>query len=282
MDGGLAAIESAAVTPHIRCLTVPSVALPPGVGTNVYLIGGDDEAIMVDAGYADATALAAAQAGLARRGPRRVSLLVLTHHHADHVQQAGAMAARLGCPLAAHPQAAARLADLGPIRPLHEGDGLSAGGVAVTVLTAPGHTDGHLHLHVPADRAMLVGDNLAGEGTVSILPPEGNLTDYLASLRRILTYDLDLLAPGHGPMLRDPRAAVQTVVEHRLMREVQILALLRSAPLSLMELTRAIYEGQIRPELMLPAQRTTLAHLEKLEREGRVRAADGVYSLLQP
>ena len=261
-------------------MKVPSTALPPNVGTNIYLIGNAAEAIMVDAGYADGAAFAAARAELESHGPRRVSLLVLTHHHPDHVQQAGAMAAHLGCPLAAHPQAAARLAELGPIQPLREGDRLAAGGVALTVLEAPGHTDGHLYLHVPADRALLVGDNLAGEGTVSILPPEGNLADYLASLRRILTYDVAVLCPGHGPMLRDPRAAVAGVIEHRMLREEQILSLLRAAPRTLPALTEAIYAGTILPELMLPAQRTTQAHLEKLEREGRVRrGADGVYAL---
>lgn len=270
-------IELEPLTAHIWRLAVPSAPLPPADKTNLYLIGDDREAIMVDAGYLTAADLAAAQAVLAHDG-WRVTLLLFTHHHADHLRFGPEMAAWLHCPMAAHPLTAKHI-PAAAVQPLHDGQRLTAAGVEIQVIDAPGHTNGHLHLWVPADRAMLVADNLAGEGTVAIIPPEGSLVDYLVSLRHILDFDPAVLLPAHGPALPQPRQWVEQVIAHRLQRESQILALLGAAPRSRRTLTEAIYAGTIPAQVMPAAELTVQAHLEKLLSEGRVRQVDGLLSL---
>lgn len=273
-------LQVTTVTPHLRCLFNPADTPQRHGAANSYLIGDASEAILVDAGFAGEDEVAEAMRALAAAGAPRIALLVLTHHHIDHTAGAAALATRLGCPVAAHPQAIPRLPRaLQAVRPLQEGDRLTAAGLTLTALDAPGHVDGHLHLHLPADRAMLVADNLAGAGTVAILPPEGNLNDYLATLRRLLTYDLDVLAPGHGPPITAPRPWIEGVIAHRLQREAQVLACLEQAPLTVSQLTEHIYGDTIASPVVPLAELTLLAHLLKLQAEGRAEPAGERWSL---
>jgi glyoxylase-like metal-dependent hydrolase (beta-lactamase superfamily II) len=144
-------------------------------------------------------------------------------------------------------------------------------------LYTPGHRFDHLCFLLEDARTLFAGDLIAGEGTVVIMPPEGDLLDYLASLQRLQTLDLRLILPAHGPFLGDPQTVLSYYIAHRAQRERQVLAGLAAGPKTVDELVRGIY-ADVSADLHPIAAYSVLAHLYKLEREGRVHhlsAADG-------
>jgi glyoxylase-like metal-dependent hydrolase (beta-lactamase superfamily II) len=118
-------------------------------------------------------------------------------------------------------------------------------------------------------RALFAGDLVAGVGTVVIAPPEGDLLDYMASLRRLLTLDLNVILPAHGPEVADPRALLEQYLTHREERERQVLEGLASGPATIPNLVARIYTD-VDPQLHPVAALSVEAHLLKLERDGRV------------
>jgi glyoxylase-like metal-dependent hydrolase (beta-lactamase superfamily II) len=123
------------------------------------------------------------------------------------------------------------------------------------------------------------GDNILGYGTAVIRPPDGNMTDYLKSLERLLGFDISLILPGHGPLIGKPEAKIREYIKHRLEREQQVLAALRSGRDSIGAITQMIYVD-VSPALQRVAEFSVQAHLEKLMREGRVKREGSRYLLL--
>jgi glyoxylase-like metal-dependent hydrolase (beta-lactamase superfamily II) len=119
-------------------------------------------------------------------------------------------------------------------------------------------------------RVLFAGDLVAGVGTVVILPPEGSIGAYLASLRRLLALDLALMLPGHGPFVAEPHAKLQEYIDHRLLREQQILDALQAGLDRIPAMVQQIY-ADVDLRLHGFAGESVRAHLLKLEEEGRVR-----------
>ena len=219
-------------------------------GTNTYLAAG----WVVDPGpddpaHVDAVVAAARTAGMTIEG------LVATHGHGDHTGAAAALSERTG----AEPLVQPRDGDeVGPFR----------------AIATPGHAPDHVCLlH---GRTCFTGDTVLGEGSVFVAPGEGSLAAYLASLRRLRELDLEVLCPGHGPYVWDPRAKLDEYIAHRLERERMLLEALDGGARSTAEMLDAAWSDV--PEHLRGAAAITLeAHLEKLEDEGRL--ADGVERL---
>jgi glyoxylase-like metal-dependent hydrolase (beta-lactamase superfamily II) len=195
----------------------------------------------------------------------RLRAYVVTHHHGDHWGGLGWMLDRLPAPVLAH--SPARLnglsADFRDLQWFNEG---SAG---ASLLHTPGHAPDHLVLVLPGGD-MLVGDMVAGQGTVVIDPPEGNLRDYLDSLRRMRAHQPRRLFPAHGPTIEEGLAKLDEYLAHRAMREGQILAAVREMEAATPEdLVLRIYTDTPL-YLYVAAARSVLAHLIKLEEEGVV------------
>lgn len=248
--------------------------LPPATHTNAYLVGERDVAL-VDPGSDDPAELEALFAlvdSLASDG-RRVRVAVATHHHPDHVAGLDAVRARYRVRVAAHRDAAAAVrADVA----LEDGDWIPLdGGWDLRAVHTPGHTRGHLCLHLPRSRTLLTGDHIpGGAGTVIIDPPEGDMADYVASLHKLLALDAEILFPGHGSPQGGAARRIRGLIAHREERERRVLEALGGEPLALAELLPAAY-ADTKPALWPYAERSLLAHLLKLEREGRaVRAGD--------
>jgi glyoxylase-like metal-dependent hydrolase (beta-lactamase superfamily II) len=138
----------------------------------------------------------------------------------------------------------------------------------------PGHESGHCCYYDPERRWLFTGDLILGMGTTIVAPPDGNMTEYLASLRRLLDLDLDCLLPGHGPPIEHPYDKINEYLEHRLLRERQILAVLGAGPTQIPTLVERIYVD-LHPGLRFAAALTVRAHLEKLIIEGAVREEPG-------
>ena len=123
------------------------------------------------------------------------------------------------------------------------------------------------------------GDNILGYGTAVIHPPDGNMTDYMKTLERLLGFDISLILPGHGPLIGKPEAKIREYIKHRLEREQQVIAALKAGRDSIGDITQTIYVD-VSAVLQRVAEFSVQAHLEKLMREGRVAREGARYLLL--
>lgn len=260
-------------------LPLPSRTLPPFDHTNSYLIQAGDEALLVDLGSDDPGVLASLWATLEALGVRTLKGLLLTHTHPDHCAGVEALQRRAPVPVYLHAAERERLG----VAQVEEVRDMQVFGLAehtVHALHTPGHSPGHLSFWLPQTRALLVGDLLAAHGSTWVGVPEGDVAAYLASLTRLAEFDSALLGPGHGPLVRDPEGRIKEVRRHRLGREAEVLTALKETPSTVAELRAQVYPG-VSPDLTRMAESSLLAHLVKLEAEGRVAklAGGGPYTI---
>jgi glyoxylase-like metal-dependent hydrolase (beta-lactamase superfamily II) len=215
-------------------------------GTNTYVVDG----WVVDPGPDDSRHLAAVA-----RAAGEVRGIVLTHDHHDHSEGAPRLAERTG-------------ADV--VRP-RGGDSVGP----FSAIATPGHAPEHVAL--VAGRALFTGDTVLGTGSVFIQPGEGSLSAYLDSLRRLRELDADVILPGHGPVVWEPRAKLDEYIEHRLDRERRVIEALEAGARTTDELLDRAWSDVdfgAQPYLRFAAAATLEAHLEKLDEERRL--PDGV------
>jgi glyoxylase-like metal-dependent hydrolase (beta-lactamase superfamily II) len=239
------------------------------VDNNVWIVGDDAEAIVIDAAH-DAKAIANVV------GERKLAAIVCTHAHNDHVNAAPALAAATGAPVFA-------LRPAGGANALRDGQPVEGGGVRLVAVRTPGHSSDHVAFRVAGGDGIFTGDAVLGRGTSVIDPPDGDLVAYLRSLRRLLELRPRTLYPGHGPLVLDGSARIEGYLAHRDERERQVLAALVRGARTIEEIVAVVYPDE-RPEIQAVAARSVLAHLRKLEAEGRagrVSRSDPVaYTLL--
>lgn len=243
------------MAPIVRVLA-PNAGLRELEGTNTWVIGRWPAAVIdpaVDAPEHLREVLEAAG---------RIDAVLLTHDHPDHEPGALTLARETGARVFA-----ARPAE--GMERLRDGQVLLMPGVALTALATPGHSPDHVAFFLERDRALFTGDSVLGRGTSVIDPPEGDLAQYLRSLQRMRELGPRTIHPGHGPVVLDAVAKLDEYLEHRAMREEQVLAGLADGPRTPEELVPGIY-GEYPAELHPLAARSVLAHLLKLEGEGRV------------
>jgi glyoxylase-like metal-dependent hydrolase (beta-lactamase superfamily II) len=213
-------------------------------GTNTYLVGSGP-CLVIDPGPADASHLETVAVAAERRGG--AVAVILTHRHGDHA----AGAEELGVPV---------------VLP-EEGDDLPGG---LRVLATPGHAPEHVCL-LAAGGLCFSGDLVLGSGS-TFVPPEGEaLISFLASLERLLSEELAVICPGHGPWVTEPHAKVREYIEHKQMRERRLLAALRRGERSRGALLDEVWDDAP-PELRQAAEAVMAAHLEKLRIEGLLDA----------
>jgi len=226
-------------------------------GTNTWIVG-ENPALVVDPGPDDAGHLLEV---IDAAGP--VAAILVTHDHPDHSPGAARLAEAAGAPVRA-------FRGVPPEQRLRDGEAIAAGRVLLRAVHTPGHSRDHVAFFLQEDRALFTGDAVLGRGTSVIDPPEGDLAAYLRSLRAMQDLGARTIYPGHGPAVFSAAEKLAEYVDHRAERERQVLAGLRRGPATPEELVPAIYEGEAPPEVYPVAARSVLAHLIKLEREGRV------------
>lgn len=259
-------------------------------GTGTYIVGEGD-VVVIDPGPrldAHRDALAAALDG------ERVRAILVTHCHSDHSPLAAWLREETGAPTIAfgphpRPEPGTETAepsdddveieestdfDFEPDVVAADGDVFdSAPGVTFTAVHTPGHTSNHTCWALDEESALFSGDHVMGWSTTVVSPPDGNMADYIDSLRRVAGRRDAVLWPTHGPPRTDAAAYVTALVEHRLERERGVLAQVRAGEATIPEIVGVLY-ADVRTELHKPAGRSVWAHLEHLVDQGLV-AVDG-------
>ena len=268
--------------PNYICFPVRTPTKPPATHTNCYLIYNSHEILVIDPGspYEDEQqALASCVDDLISAG-RTVREIILTHVHPDHVAGVNALNDHLGqklgarVPVAAHRLTAESLRDQVNVdRHIEDDEELELNGepsIKLRALYTPGHARGHLCFYAERTGALISGDNIVGFGSVLIDPPEGNMREYLESLRRMRALpNLSVLFGGHGPAIANPYEKIDEYISHRLQREELILAAVREGASTPKEIVARVYTD-VSPKAHAMAERAVLAHLEKLEADGLI------------
>ncbi|HEX8125772.1 MAG TPA: MBL fold metallo-hydrolase [Allosphingosinicella sp.] len=264
---------------RIRRVLAPNPSPFTYTGTQTYIIG-EGEVAVIDPGPDLPTHLEALEAAL---GGERVAAILCTHTHRDHSPASRPLKAATGAPIVgcaplclddSGPRADESFDfDYRPDRILADGESLDGQGWAVEAVATPGHTSNHLCLALAGDGILFTGDHVMGWSTSVVAPPDGDMADYMASLDRLLERPDRIYYPAHGPAVEDPHAHVRRLIEHRRMRERQIVAHLERGEERIPAMVEAMYSG-IDRRLFPAAGRSVLAHLVDLERR-RLVAREG-------
>lgn len=258
--------EPVALPAGVERILAPNPSLLTGPGTNTFLVAddADGQVVVIDPGPDIPEHLRRIAEAVAARG--QAQAILVTHGHPDHADGAAALRNLLGVPVLAWSRDGVPATD----RSLADGEVVRIGARGLRAVYTPGHRFDHVSFLLEDSGALFAGDLIAGVGTVVIAPPEGDLRDYMASLRRLQPLGLRMILPAHGPLLDDPTAVLNYYITHREAREQQILAALVAAPQTVDDLVSVIY-ADVDTNLHPIAAYSVLAHLYKLEREGRVQ-----------
>lgn len=226
-------------------------------GTNTWVIG-EGPSVVVDPGPDDAAHILAV---IEEAEP--VAAIFITHRHPDHAPGARRLADVTRAPVHSF------RAEDGE-RQLANDDVVEAGGVRIRAIHTPGHTSDHLCFLMEEGRDLFTGDMVLGRGTSVVDPPEGNMTAYVRSLDVLRRLEPKTVYPGHGPVVFTPVGKLDYYIRHRAQREEQVLEALAEGQQRPAEMVPGIYGQEVPVEMYPVAARSVLAHLLKLEREGRV------------
>ena len=262
--------------PLVTRVLAPNASPYTFTGTQTHIVGDTDLAV-IDPGPDDPAHLDALLAVIAGRP---VVAIVITHHHRDHSPGSRRLKAATGAPIVGAapfvlnddgPRADASFDyDYAPDRVLAEGETVAGQGWTLEAIATPGHTKNHLAFALPETRALFSGDHVMGWSTSVVSPPDGDMTDYMASLEKLLPRDDRVFYPGHGPEIERPQRLVRGMLGHRKQREGQILRLLGEEIHAIPAMVERMYVG-VDPRLFPAAARSVLAHLIDLERRGLVQ-----------
>jgi glyoxylase-like metal-dependent hydrolase (beta-lactamase superfamily II) len=288
------------ISPHVTSLHVDLSWFPQPYPPNVFLIRNGDETALIDSGFGDDESFNKRTEMLAALGVKP-KYIVLTHHHYDHSSGAHRLREATGAQVVVHraeeellvnpdsetgdmeipedqkearEQAKKWRAEAAKAVPdvrVEDGDVLEIGSLRLRCVHAPGHTAGHLCSFLEGDGVLFAGDNVLGVGTAAISPPpHGDMGEYIRSLRKMQSLDATLLAPGHGPLVREPNRKIQELIDHRQQREDQIVGLIGGGRDSVKSLVKAIYP-ELDKRLMSMATGQVISHLHKLQSDGKLK-----------
>jgi glyoxylase-like metal-dependent hydrolase (beta-lactamase superfamily II) len=241
---------------HIRSLTAPNPGPFTLTGTQTWLLG---ESTVIDPGPSIDAHLDAIRAALPK-----LRTILITHRHADHAPAAVPLRQQTGAVIYAPPGV---LDDAIVERRLRGGETLEVEGESLTVIATPGHTSEHV-CFLTSRGELFSGDTILGSGTTTIFPPDGDMADYIRSLRLLRSHEPKVVYPAHGPVRDDAVALIDEYIAHRLDRERQVLEAIAGGATSASEIRTRIYPD-LDPQLHAAAEIQIQAHLIKLAAERR-------------
>jgi glyoxylase-like metal-dependent hydrolase (beta-lactamase superfamily II)/8-oxo-dGTP pyrophosphatase MutT (NUDIX family) len=249
------------LSPFVQVVVAPNPGVMTGPGTNTYVVGADPS-VVIDPAVDDADYL---RRVLHAAG--RVTQILITHRHSDHVGGAAAVAEATGAPVRAFGDAPAGAAR---VEPLVDEEVIEAGSARLVALHTPGHASDHLCYYLDGTTSLFSGDAILGQGTAVIAPPDGDMSAYLDSLHRLLAWRIGRIYPGHWPALDGGRVVIERYIAHRMERAAAIKEAIREAPATIEEIVGHVYADT--PVHLHPiAAYSVQAHLAMLEATGEVR-----------
>ncbi len=250
---------------RVRRLVAPNPGPMTGAGTNTYLIGNDEVAVL-DPGPAIPEHIEA----ILQAGGGRIRWIVCTHTHPDHSPAWQAVAEATGAQVIGALPADDMFQDetFKPNKEVEHDEVLQTPEFTLRAVHTPGHVSNHYCFFLEEEQMLFAGDHIMNGSTVVIVPPSGNMKAYIESLQLLLKYPLKFIAPGHGDVMEDSAAVVEWLVNHRLQRENKVLTKLKSlATASMDDLVAQVYDD-VDVSLHEMAKLSLQAHLIKLETEG--------------
>jgi len=260
--------KTATVSPLVGRVLGLNPGMMTGPGTNTYLIGRRDP-VLLDTGAGVPEYMTGLTGYLDERGWKQPSRVVLTHRHRDHLGGVAHVRERFrGLPVG---KLIHRDADLPEgIETLRDGQTIEADGATLVAIHTPGHASDHLCYYLPEENAVFTGDVVLAGSTTVIPAEDGDLLDYMNSLRRLQQLGVRRIYPAHGPVVEDGPALIAEYIEHRLLRERQILEVLGDGPRTIPAIVERVYAA-VPKNLHAMAGQSVASHLKKLAREDRVR-----------
>lgn len=257
---------------RVRRITAPNPGVMTGDGTNTYLVGVNEVAV-VDPGPAEPSHIEA----ILKACEGTLRWILVTHTHPDHSPAAQRLAEVTGAKILGN-----KLVEndgfqddsFSPQQCFNHNDCLQGDQFTLRALCTPGHVDNHVCFLLEEEGLLITGDHIMQGSTVVIIPPHGDMKSYIQSLQLLLDYPLKSLAPGHGHLIESPIEEINGLVAHRLKREAKVVDVLRQLKrASLDELTPKVYDD-VDPGLHTMASFSLLAHLIKLQKEAIAEQQD--------
>lgn len=266
------------LTDRVRRITAANPGKMTGPGTNTYLVGQEQIAV-IDPG----PALPSHIDTILDTCGDRLQWIIATHTHRDHSPAAARLAEATGAKVLGN-----QLPDndgfqddsFNPVKGFAHDEVLQADEFTLRALFTPGHVDNHLCYLVEEDGLLLTGDHIMQGSTVVIIPPHGDMKDYIDSLRLLLDYPLTAIGPGHGHIILNPHDEVKGLIAHRLRREAKVIEKLGlSGPVSTEQLTPLVYDD-VDSSLHTIASYSLMSHLIKLQKEHRAELSGDIWTLI--
>ena len=253
---------------RVRRLVAPNTGVMTGPGTNTYLLGNEEIAVL-DPGPAIPEHIEA----ILKAGEGKIRWIVCTHTHPDHSPAWQAVAQATGAEVIGALPADDMFQDetFKPTREVLHDDVLKTEEFSLRAVHTPGHVSNHFCFFLEEEQMLFAGDHIMNGSTVVIVPPSGDMKAYIESLQLLLDYPLKYIAPGHGEVMEDSKAVVDWLVNHRLKREAKVVAGLKAlTQATLDDLVKAVYDD-VDVSLHKMAKLSLLAHLIKLQQEEQVQ-----------
>ncbi|MDA0988283.1 MAG: MBL fold metallo-hydrolase [Chloroflexi bacterium] len=261
------------VTPHVYSVHIADTAAAHPGGSNIFFVGDPSEGmVIVDTGEHDREWTKQILEGYEILGRPRIDAIAITHNHSDHVGGLDRIFEVVQAPVRCHPKLVKRLdAVVGEenVVKLRAGERIrTGGGVFLNAIFTPGHEEAHVCYYLARDRVMLTGDTVLGASSTTVQ----DLADYMESLEKLSRYRVEVICPGHGPVVPKPRGSrlISWYIRHRNEREQQVLEALQKGIGDVGAMVKYIYPKNLNKGLRNAAARNVSAHLAKLVKENRV------------
>ncbi len=264
------------LTQGVMRITAKNPGPMTGPGTNCYVIGKEKLAIL-DPGplieeHVDA---------ILNNFGERIAWVVVTHTHKDHSPAAAALASRTGATLIGNiiDNDGFQDSTFSDAKSLENDQIVKTDTRTIQAILTPGHVSNHVCFLVEEDRLLMTGDHMMEGSTVVIVPPAGNMRKYIESLRNLLRYEFDFVAPGHGTIIEQPKKEIKRLIEHRLQRERKVLKAVTSYGGGNLDMLTPLVYDDVDPSLHKWASMSLHAHLIKLREDEVVSESNGHWKL---